>query len=107
MQHCQPISQGNKPMTPGEIENYLNKVGQQWCVNIENSNLTREFTFKNYLETMAFTNAVAWIAHQQDHHPELTVTYNRCKISYSTHSVQGLTKNDFICAAHINQLIQS
>ena len=53
---------------------------------------------------MAFVNAVAWVAHQQDHHPDLEVGYNRCKIVYTTHAVGGLSLNDFICAAHIDAL---
>jgi 4a-hydroxytetrahydrobiopterin dehydratase len=51
---------------------------------------------------MAFVNVIAQVAHQQDHHPELTVSYNRCTVSYTTHSVGGLSKKDFICAAKIN-----
>jgi 4a-hydroxytetrahydrobiopterin dehydratase len=52
---------------------------------------------------MAFVNAVAQIAHAQDHHPDMQVSYNRCTISWSTHSVQGLSINDFICAARTDQ----
>lgn len=64
----------------------------------------REFRFDNYYATMAFVNAVAWIAHQQDHHPELTVGYNRCIVRYVTHSANGISLNDFICAAKIDAL---
>ena len=51
---------------------------------------------------MAFVNVVAQIAHQQDHHPDSLISYNQCKVTYSTHSVGGLSVNDFICAAKIN-----
>jgi len=64
--------------------------------------LSRRFDFGNYYETIAFVNLVAWVANRQDHHPDLEVGYNRCKVSYSTHSVGGLSRNDFICAAHID-----
>ena len=63
--------------------------------------LVKRFQFGNYYETIAFVNMVAWIANRQDHHPDLEVGYNRCRVAYSTHSVGGLSKNDFICAAHI------
>jgi 4a-hydroxytetrahydrobiopterin dehydratase len=56
---------------------------------------------------MAFVNAVAWIAHGEDHHPDLSVHYNRCVVRYSTHAVGGLTDNDFICAAKVNALVGS
>jgi len=65
----------------------------------------REFTFKNYYKTMAFVNAVAWIAHQENHHPDLSVGYNRCLVRYSTHAIQGLSENDFICAAKVDALM--
>jgi 4a-hydroxytetrahydrobiopterin dehydratase len=54
---------------------------------------------------MAFVNAVAWIAHREDHHPDLAVSYNRCRVEWSTHSVGGLSENDFICAAHIEAML--
>jgi 4a-hydroxytetrahydrobiopterin dehydratase len=68
--------------------------------------ISRAFKFKNYYETMAFVNAVAWIAHHEDHHPDLAVGYNACTASYSTHSAGGLTENDFICAAKVDALLE-
>ena len=82
----------------------LCEVVDDWEIGPENDSIYRDFKFRNYYETMAFVNSVAWIAHQQDHHPDLTVSYNHCKVTYSTHSVGGLSRNDFICAARINQL---
>lgn len=66
--------------------------------------LEKTFRFANYHETMAFVNAVAWIAHREDHHPELRVTYDRCVARFDTHSVGGISINDFICAAHVDAL---
>ncbi|MBA4108212.1 MAG: 4a-hydroxytetrahydrobiopterin dehydratase [Leptothrix sp. (in: Bacteria)] len=66
--------------------------------------LHRTFSFKDFHATMAFVNAVAWIAHDQDHHPDLAVSYNRCTLRWSTHSVAGLSLNDFICAARVDAL---
>jgi 4a-hydroxytetrahydrobiopterin dehydratase len=68
------------------------------------SEIVKQFNFKNYYETMSFVNAVAWIANTQDHHPDLEVGYNKCRVRYSTHAVKGLSPNDFICAAKIEQL---
>lgn len=67
--------------------------------------LQSSFSFKNYYETIAFVNALAWVSHQQDHHPELMVSYKLCAVSYTTHSAGGeLSENDFICAARVNAL---
>ena len=71
---------------------------------IENGELCRGFDFKNYYQTMAFVNALAWISHAEDHHPDLTVKFNACIVRYSTHSVGGLSENDFICAAKVDEL---
>ncbi len=67
--------------------------------------LQSSFAFRNYYETMAFVNALAWVSHQQDHHPELVVSYKLCAVAYTTHSAGGqLSDNDFICAAQASAL---
>jgi 4a-hydroxytetrahydrobiopterin dehydratase len=66
--------------------------------------LERQFAFKNYYSTMSFVNALAWVVHTQDHHPELAVTYNKCLVKFNTHSVNGISVNDFICAAKADAL---
>jgi 4a-hydroxytetrahydrobiopterin dehydratase len=68
--------------------------------------ICRTYRFKNYYETLAFVNGVAWIAHREDHHPDLEVGYNKCTVKYSTHSVGGLSENDFICAAKVDGLLE-
>lgn len=74
---------------------------------IQGIELTKTFRFGNYHETMAFVNALAFIAHREDHHPDLGVHYNRCEVHWSTHDAGGLTLNDFICAAKTEELIKS
>lgn len=75
---------------------------------VADGRLCRGFAFKNYHHTMAFVNALAWISHTEDHHPELTVTYKNCVARYDTHTVNGgqggLSDNDFICAAKASAL---
>jgi 4a-hydroxytetrahydrobiopterin dehydratase len=68
--------------------------------------IAKTYRFKDYYETMAFVNATAWISHHENHHPDLEVGYNRCKVRYSTHSVGGLSENDFICAAKVDALVK-
>jgi 4a-hydroxytetrahydrobiopterin dehydratase len=87
--------------TEAEAADWARQI-PEW--KVEAAALTRQFDFKNYYQTMAFVNAVAWIAHGEDHHPDLTVKYNACVVTFSTHSVGGLSENDFICAAKVDLL---
>jgi 4a-hydroxytetrahydrobiopterin dehydratase len=66
--------------------------------------IEKTFAFPDYHATIAFVNAVAWIAHRQDHHPDLAVGYNRCTVAWSTHDAGGVTRNDCICAARVERL---
>jgi len=66
--------------------------------------IEKTFAFKNFLRTMAFVNAVAFIAEQQDHHPEMLVQYGSCSVRFNTHDVQGITQTDFACAALVDAL---
>jgi 4a-hydroxytetrahydrobiopterin dehydratase len=72
--------------------------------------IAKAFDFKNYYETLAFMNAIAYVIHAEDHHPELTVTYNRCVVKFDTHTVNGgrggISVNDFICAAKIDAVFE-
>ena len=71
---------------------------------IEDGKLVKVYPFGNYYQTMAFVNALAWVSHREDHHPDLTLGYNRCRVEYSTHAIGGLSENDFICAAKCDAL---
>lgn len=102
--HCQPCKSDTKPFDTAQTENLLAEISD-WSAN--NNSIEREFHFKNYYQTMAFVNAVAWLAHQEDHHPDMTVSYNRCLVSFSTHAIGGLSENDFICAARVNMLLNN
>lgn len=75
-----------------------------WTPDGDGKLIARRFGFENFYQTMAFVNAVAEIAHAQNHHPDLLVSYNACTVSYTTHSRDGLTLNDAICAAQVSAL---
>jgi 4a-hydroxytetrahydrobiopterin dehydratase len=102
-QSCEPRS--GEPLSDRGSQMMLTQV-PDWGIDrtVPGGVLERTFSFKNFHATMAFVNAVAWLAHQQDHHPDLTVSYNRCTLRWSTHSVGGLSLNDFICAARVDAL---
>ena len=72
---------------------------------VENSVLTRKFSFADFHDTMAFVNATAWISNQENHHPDLEVGYNKCRVRYSSHEIGGISENDFICAAKVEELV--
>jgi len=100
-QQCRDLSAENPALNHDEASTLLTKLDPQWHT-IDNRAISFSYTFKNYYQTMAFVNVIAQIAHQQNHHPDLQVSYNHCTVTYSTHSVGGLSINDFICAAKIN-----
>ena len=77
-----------------------------WELAEEGRALLRTFAFKDYHHTLAFVNALAWIAHRQDHHPDLSVHYNRCVVRFNTHDVHGLSVTDFECARRIEAMLQ-
>lgn len=75
--------------------------------SIRDGKLCQSFGFRNYYQTLAFVNALAYMTHAQDHHPELTVGYQECAVRYDTHSAGGLSENDFICAAKADAIYRS
>jgi 4a-hydroxytetrahydrobiopterin dehydratase len=100
---CAPCEGGVAPLTAEQIRPMLKGL-QGWA--LEGKAIAKTFKFKNYFETMAFVNAIAWISHRENHHPDLEVGYNTCLVRYSTHAVGGLSGNDFICAQKVEQLLK-
>lgn len=92
---CRPM-EGERAYTDTEIEVQLTELAG-WSAR--DGALERSYAFRDYYDTVAFVNAVAWMVHGEDHHPDLTVGYNRCVVRFGTHSVGGISENDFICAA--------
>lgn len=101
---CIPCEGGVPTLTSEQIKPLLTQL-KAWQVNSSYTDIFKEFQFKNYYQVMAFVNAVAFIAHQEKHHPDLTVSYNKVEMRYSTHAIGGLSENDFICAAKVDALI--
>ncbi|OGB24152.1 MAG: 4a-hydroxytetrahydrobiopterin dehydratase [Burkholderiales bacterium RIFCSPLOWO2_02_FULL_57_36] len=92
----------------GKINEYLTAL-DGWT--LQEGKVVKAFGFKNYYRTLAFVNAIAYVIHAEDHHPELVVTYNRCVVKFDTHSVNGgrggISENDFICAAKVDAIFQT
>ena len=89
-------------MTDSEVASHLQRVNG-W--SLRDGAIEKSFRFEDYHRTLAFVNAVAWIAHREDHHPDIAFGYNRCTLRWNTHSVGGISLNDFICAAKVQALL--
>jgi 4a-hydroxytetrahydrobiopterin dehydratase len=89
------------PLSSAEITELMQQL-EGW--EFLDNTIHKDYQFKNYYQTMAFVNAVAWISHREDHHPDLNVGYNKCRVEYTTHAINGLSENDFICAAKIDTI---
>jgi 4a-hydroxytetrahydrobiopterin dehydratase len=102
-QHCVPRKGKEAALSAADIDAALALLSG-WQRASEGGEIRKEYRFSDYFHTMAFVNAVASIAHREDHHPDLEVHYNRCIVRYSTHDVGGLSLNDLICAAKVDDL---
>tara|TARA_R110002049_G_scaffold283650_1_gene463768 strand:+ start:113 stop:454 length:342 start_codon:yes stop_codon:yes gene_type:complete len=98
---CAPCEGGVAPLTDAQVNPMLKGLSG-WQRDAEK--IFKIFKFKNHYQTQAFTNAVMWVSHREDHHPELTVGYNTCRVEFWTHAIGGLSENDFICAAKVDML---
>lgn len=101
--NCKPCEGGVPPLTQPEIDEMMKQL-EGW--EQHEQTIVKTYSFKNYYQVIAFVNAVAWMTHREDHHPDLKVTFNSCTVEYSTHAIQGLSENDFICAAKVDALFR-
>jgi 4a-hydroxytetrahydrobiopterin dehydratase len=101
--HCVPRSGPDHRIAPERATALLPQL-PGWELQENGEALVKTFRFDDYYRTMAFVNALAFMAHREDHHPDLGVHYNRCVVRYSTHDVGGLSENDLICAAKAERL---
>jgi 4a-hydroxytetrahydrobiopterin dehydratase len=101
---CTPRRGAEHRLDAMQVAGYAREL-PEWSVVEDGAAITRTFRFPDYYRTMAFVNALAYVAHEQDHHPDLGVHYDRCVVRYSTHDVGGLSENDFICAAKADALL--
>lgn len=102
---CVPCEGGVPPLDLGAATKMREQLRDEWVLIDGGNKIEGTFAFKNYLRTLAFVNAVAWIAIQEDHHAEIRFDNKNCTIRYWTHAIGGLSDNDFICAAKIDALL--
>ena len=104
-QSCKPCEGGVEALSPEQTGKLMNALHEGWLLSADGLEISRLFEFPAYSRTLGFANAVAWIAIAEGHHPVLTISYGSCGVSYTTHAINGLSDNDFICAAKIDRLL--
>jgi 4a-hydroxytetrahydrobiopterin dehydratase len=102
---CVPCEGGVPPLTPVKAKLLAKHLHKDWQIAKDFKSLKRSLKFKDFYRTMSFVNALAHIANTEDHHPDLELGYNYCHVTFSTHSIGGLSENDFICAAKLDVLV--
>jgi 4a-hydroxytetrahydrobiopterin dehydratase len=104
--HCKPCEGGVLPLEKSSCDALLKNLAAGWVLSKNYGALNKIFKFKGFNKTMGFVNAIAWIANQENHHPDLKIGYDYCDVTYTTHAIDGLSENDFICASKIDQLLK-
>lgn len=102
---CVPCEGGVPALSTEEARTLLEYLDEGWRIARSGQSIARRFEFPAYGRTIAFANAVAWIATVEGHHPVMTVGYGACEVEYWTHAIDGLSENDFVCAAKIDRLV--
>ncbi|MDP4020920.1 MAG: 4a-hydroxytetrahydrobiopterin dehydratase [Candidatus Adlerbacteria bacterium] len=101
---CVPCEGGVKPYAPAEAQKMMGELTEGWMLIDEAHLLVKEFRFKDFAQAMAFANKVGEIAEAENHHPELSVGWGRVSVELTTHAIEGLSENDFILAAKIDEI---
>jgi 4a-hydroxytetrahydrobiopterin dehydratase len=101
---CKPCEGKVAAYTADEAKAELKQLSADWRLIEDGKAIKREFALRDFYRTMSFVNALAHIANLEDHHPDLQVGYNYCRVRYSTHAIGGLSDNDLVCAAKIDQI---
>lgn len=104
--HCESCEGIGVALNPEQIRHLMPQLDDGWAVTQDNHAIKKSFSFKNFYETMAFVNAIAWIANTENHHPDLELGYHYCHVTFMTHALNGLSHNDFICASKIDALLR-
>jgi 4a-hydroxytetrahydrobiopterin dehydratase len=102
--HSRELPPGTPALAKSEIERVLAEL-PGWALDAGAKKIAKTYEFENFHQTMEFVNALAWVVHREDHHPELEVSYKRCRAVFWTHTVGGVSENDLICAAKIDALV--
>jgi 4a-hydroxytetrahydrobiopterin dehydratase len=101
---CVPCEGSIAPLSRAAAQEVMQRLDENWQLSLDGTSIQREFRFRDFFRTMSFVNAIAHVANIEDHHPDLEVGYNYCRVRFTTHAIGGLSENDLICAAKTDQL---
>lgn len=102
---CKPCEGGVPPLADPAVRELMQALNDDWSLVEDGKAIVREFSFSGYYRTIGFVNAIAWIAEAEGHHPDLVVNYGKVRCLWTTHAIDGLSENDFICAAKVDRLL--
>lgn len=100
---CLPCEGGIDSIDKKQAIQLIKKLDKGWELTNDSKKIYKDFKFKNHYEVMSVINLIAWISHREDHHPEITFSYNIARVTYYTYAIDGLSENDFICASKIDK----
>ncbi|MEK7118851.1 MAG: 4a-hydroxytetrahydrobiopterin dehydratase [Patescibacteria group bacterium] len=103
-QHCVPCDGGVAPLAADDARGILEYV-KGWVLAADGKKISRDFTFKDFKEALAFANTTGEIAESEGHHPDIYIWWNKVRLELSTHTINGLSTNDFIIAAKVNAIL--
>ena len=103
-QKCKPCEGGAQPLSEQRSSEMMSSLEPGWSLGDDAKSISQLYEFRGFGRTMAFVNAVAWVATTEGHHPDIEVSYGSCLVKFTTHAIGGLSDNDFICAAKIDRL---
>tara|TARA_Y100000741_G_scaffold327255_1_gene279772 strand:- start:283 stop:630 length:348 start_codon:yes stop_codon:yes gene_type:complete len=103
---CVPCEGGVDALTKDQASNLMIKLDKNWVLANNNKSISKDFKFKNHYEVISAINLIAWISHKEDHHPEITYGYSNLSVKFFTYAIDGLSENDFICAAKIDKVMK-
>ena len=101
---CVPCEGGVPAIEREEAQKLLQEV-EGWSLSEDGKMINRRFEFRGFFRTMSFINAMAYVVNNENHHPDFSAGYNYCDVAFTTHAIDGLSENDFICAAKVNALL--
>jgi len=102
---CAPCQGGIAAMTEAEVADMLPKLHTDWAYDATAKTLTRAFAFKGFAKATQMANLCAWLGDKQGHHPDIAFGWGYCRVTFTTHEINGLSENDFICAARLDALV--
>lgn len=102
--HCVSCEGGTQPMEKEEVAKYLTLLKTPWDVSVDGLAIQKKFEFKDFSESMVFVNAIAGIAEEEGHHPDIIISYNKVTVLLTTHAIEGLSTNDFIIASKLESI---